>query len=196
VAGRLLVPRRLASRGEVVLTLTAILVQLEDHDIRALILGMGRVVAVSRRIPVLAEATTDLHDLNGRPGWLRFSIRTTAWESRLMKDAVTIVVVHTSRQHGQSLLNVEAGANFLQRVNGPGHFVGPDPPVQRKPIKPGHLPAHAGERVQGNRIMRGSTSVFDLWLNDIRPVHWGDPILRPIGYSPVASTGRVEPKKW
>ena len=61
--GRLLVPRRLASRGEVVLTLTAILVQLEDHDIRALILGMGRVVAVSRRIPVLAEATTDLHDL-------------------------------------------------------------------------------------------------------------------------------------
>ena len=96
-----------ASRGEVVLTLTAILVQLEDHDIRALILGMGRVVAVSRRIPVLAEATTDLHDLNGRPGWLRFSIRTTAWESRLMKDAVTIVVVHTSRQHGQSLLNVD-----------------------------------------------------------------------------------------
>ena len=46
-----------------------------------------------------------------------------------MKDVVTIVVAHTSRQQGQSLLNVgqefrlKAGADFLQRVNEPGHFV-------------------------------------------------------------------------
>ena len=39
-----------------------------------------------------------------------------------MKDAVTIVVFHISRQHGQSLLNVgqdlrlKAGADFLQGV--------------------------------------------------------------------------------
>ena len=59
-----------------------------------------------------------------------------------MKDAVTIVVVHISRQQGQSLLHVgqelrlKAGADFLQRINEPGHFVGPDPPVQSKPIEP------------------------------------------------------------
>ena len=78
-----------------------------------------------------------------------------------MKDAVTIVVVHISRQQGQSLLHVgqdlrlKAGADFLQRINEPGHFVGPDPPVQSKPIEPGHLPAHPGKRVQGDRITRG-----------------------------------------
>ena len=45
--------------------------------------------------------------LNGRPCWLRLSIRSTAWDSRLMKDAVTTVIVHFSRQQGQSLLNVD-----------------------------------------------------------------------------------------
>jgi len=60
-----------------------------------------------------------------------------------MRDAVTIVGVHISRQHGQTLLNVDqhlsldAGADFLQRIDEPGHFVGPDPTVQRKPIEPG-----------------------------------------------------------
>ena len=47
---------------------------------------------------------------------------------KLMKDALTIVVVHISRQHGQSLLNVsqrlKAGADFFQRLSEPGgHFV-------------------------------------------------------------------------
>ena len=52
------------------------------------------------------------------------------------EGALTIVVVHVSRQQGQSLLHVgqqlrlKAGADFLQRINEPGHFVGPDPPVQ------------------------------------------------------------------
>ena len=74
---------------------------------------------------------------------------------------MTIVVVHISRQQGQSLLNVgqdlrlKAGADFLQRVDEPRHFVGPDPPVQRKPIEPGHLPPHPGKRVQGHRITGG-----------------------------------------
>jgi hypothetical protein len=42
-----------------------------------------------------------------------------------MKDALTIMVVHFSRQQGQSLLHVgqdlrlKAGANFLQRINEP-----------------------------------------------------------------------------
>ena len=59
-----------------------------------------------------------------------------------MRDALTIVVVHISRQQGQSLLHVgqefrlKAGPDFLQRVDEPGHFVGPDPPVQREPIEP------------------------------------------------------------
>ena len=39
------------------------IVKLKDHDIRAPILGMGRVVAIYRRIPVLAKATTNRHDL-------------------------------------------------------------------------------------------------------------------------------------
>ena len=40
-----------------------IIVKLEDHDIRVPILGMGREVAISRRIPVLVKATTNRHDL-------------------------------------------------------------------------------------------------------------------------------------
>jgi len=39
------------------------IVKLKDHDIRAPILGMGRVVAIYRRIHVLAKATTNSHDL-------------------------------------------------------------------------------------------------------------------------------------
>ena len=47
-----------------------------------------------------------------------------------MVDTVTIEVAHISRERGQSLLNVdqcfclEAGADFLQRVNEPGQLVG------------------------------------------------------------------------
>jgi hypothetical protein len=53
-----------------------------------------------------------------------------------MNDAVTIVVVHISRQQNQPLLNVgqelrlKAGADFLQRVNEASHFVRPNPAVQ------------------------------------------------------------------
>jgi hypothetical protein len=48
-----------------------------------------------------------------------------------MRDALTIVIVHISRQQGQPLLNVrqqlrlKAGADFFQRVNEPRHFVRP-----------------------------------------------------------------------
>jgi hypothetical protein len=47
---------------------------------------------------------------------------------------VTILVFHISRQQGQPTLHVgqefrlKAGPDFLQRINEPGHFVGPDPP--------------------------------------------------------------------
>ena len=37
--------------------------KLEDHDVRVPILGMGREVAISRRIPVLVKATPNRHDL-------------------------------------------------------------------------------------------------------------------------------------
>ena len=40
-----------------------IIVKLEDHDIRAPILGMGREVAISRLIRILVITTTNLHDL-------------------------------------------------------------------------------------------------------------------------------------
>jgi hypothetical protein len=40
-----------------------IIAKLENHDIRAPILGMGREVARSRRIPVLLIPTSNLHDL-------------------------------------------------------------------------------------------------------------------------------------
>jgi hypothetical protein len=35
----------------------------EDHNIRAPILGMGRVVTISRCIAVLVKSATDMHDL-------------------------------------------------------------------------------------------------------------------------------------
>jgi hypothetical protein len=40
-----------------------IIVKLEDHDIRVLILGMCREVAISRCIRILFKATTNRHDL-------------------------------------------------------------------------------------------------------------------------------------
>ena len=36
--------------------------KIEDHDVRAPILGMSRVMAIACRIPVLAIATTNRHD--------------------------------------------------------------------------------------------------------------------------------------
>jgi hypothetical protein len=47
------------------------------------------------------------------------------------------------------------GADFLQRIDEPGHFVGPDPSVQSKPIELCHFAPHAGKRVQGYSITRG-----------------------------------------
>ena len=75
---------------------------------------MGREVAFSRRIRILFTTTTNRHDLPRTFCWLRFSIRSTACESRLMSDALTIVGVHISRQHGQSLLHSFSEQNFLQ----------------------------------------------------------------------------------
>ena len=40
-----------------------IIAKLEDHDIRAPILGVGREVAISRRIPILVKAASNLHHL-------------------------------------------------------------------------------------------------------------------------------------
>jgi hypothetical protein len=37
--------------------------KIEDHDVRPPILGMGRVMAIARRVPVLVKATTNRHDL-------------------------------------------------------------------------------------------------------------------------------------
>ena len=37
--------------------------KMKDHDVRVLILGMGREVAIARRIPVLVKATANRHDL-------------------------------------------------------------------------------------------------------------------------------------
>ena len=80
---------------------------MEDHDIRISILGMGREVAILRGIPVLANAITDLHDLEQTVLPHPLLDQATARESRLMKAAVTIVVVHISRQQGQPLLGSE-----------------------------------------------------------------------------------------
>ena len=65
--------------GEAILALIVpIIVKLEDHDIRAPIFGMGRVVAISRDIRILVITTTNRHDLPRTAGWLRFSIWSTA----------------------------------------------------------------------------------------------------------------------
>ena len=44
--------------------------KIEDHDVRVLIFGMGREVAIAGRIPVLVKATTNRHDL---PRTVQFS---------------------------------------------------------------------------------------------------------------------------
>src|SRR5215510_5155213 len=59
-----------------------------------------------------------------------------------------MAIVHIPRQPGQATLHVgqclrlEASADFLQCVDEPGHFVGPDLAVQRQPIEPRHLAPH------------------------------------------------------
>ena len=40
-----------------------IIVKIEDHDVRAPIFGMGREVAISRRVRILFKTTTNSHDL-------------------------------------------------------------------------------------------------------------------------------------
>ena len=59
-------PAQWFSRRVTILALAGhylIIAKIEDHDIRALIFGMDREVAISRFIPVLAKATSNLHDL-------------------------------------------------------------------------------------------------------------------------------------
>ena len=96
-----------------------------------------------------------------------------------MSDALTILGVHVSRQQGQSLLHVgqelrlKAGPDFLQSVNEPGHFVGSDPTIQRKPIEPSHFPRTPASVSSAIALRGGSTSAFGFWVNDIQPVHWG-----------------------
>ena len=59
-----------------------IIVKIEDHDIRVPILGMGREVAIFRRIRILFKTTTNLHDLERTVLLAPVSIRSTARESR------------------------------------------------------------------------------------------------------------------
>ena len=62
---------------------------------------------ISRHITVLVNATADLHDLQRTVLLDPLLIRVNcAWESRLMKDALTIAVFGISRQQGQSVLDV------------------------------------------------------------------------------------------
>ena len=55
-------------------------------------------------------------------------------------------------------LRLKAGPDVLRRINEPGHFVGPDLPVQSQPIEPGHFAPHPGKRVQRDRITRGAAN--------------------------------------
>ena len=104
-----------------------IIVKLEDHDIRALILGMGREVAISRGIRILFKTTTNRHDLPRTVLLAPLLDQVNCVRKPVMKDALTIVVFHVSRQQGQSLLHVgqefrlKAGPDFLQRINKPRH---------------------------------------------------------------------------
>ncbi len=169
--------------GETILALVGhflIIAKIKDHDIRVPIFGMGREVASSRHIPVLVIATSNLDDLPRTVLLSPLLDRSTAWERRLMSDAVTIVVVHISRQQDQSLLHVgqefrlKASADFLQRVNEASHFVGTDPPVQRKPVEPAPSRSARRQAYPASSLLRGdSTSAFVFWVNDIRPAHWG-----------------------
>jgi hypothetical protein len=77
--------------------LTLIFVKLEDDEIRAAILGMGRIVAISSGIRILVITTTNRHDLP----------RTVLLDPLL--DQVNCVgksADEVSRQQGQSLLHV------------------------------------------------------------------------------------------
>jgi hypothetical protein len=76
---------------------------------------MGRVVAISRHIPTSSKAHRTFTTFSGRFCCIRFSIRSTARESRLMKDAVPIVV-HISRQQGQPVLDVGQDLRLNQAV--------------------------------------------------------------------------------
>src|SRR4029079_16209398 len=95
-----------------------IFVTLEDYDICAApIFGMAakwRSRATSSRKP--RRTVTTFH---GRFCWLRCSIRSTACKSRLIRDAVTILGGHVSRQEGQSPLHV---SQELRLKAGPDFF--------------------------------------------------------------------------
>ena len=86
------------------------------------------------------------------------------------------MVVQTSRQPllcvGQDF-GLNAGT--LQRINESGHFVGRDPPVQRKPVQPRHLAPHSGERIQRDCITGELHLGFWLVVNDILRGQSGKP---------------------
>ena len=101
-----------------------IIVKLEDHDVRVPILGMGRGSGELAPHPdPRSRPRRTFTILSGRFCWIRCSIWSTACDSRLMSDAVTIVVVRFSRQQGQPLLYVgqdlglKAGADLRKHVN-------------------------------------------------------------------------------
>jgi hypothetical protein len=85
-----------------------------------------------------ASQMANLHDLQRTVLLARLLDQVNCGESRLMKETLTIVVVHFSRQQGQAVLDVgqefrlKAGADLLQRINEPGHFIRSDLPVQRR----------------------------------------------------------------
>jgi|SoimicMinimDraft_17_1059745.scaffolds.fasta_scaffold537146_1 hypothetical protein len=78
-----------------------------------------------------------------------------------MREAVTILLLRISRQHDQPLLNIsqefrlKAAADFLQRKDKSGHFVGRDPPVQRQPVNSAHFHPHPSQRIQRHRMTGG-----------------------------------------
>ena len=113
-----------------------IIVNMKDHDIRVPIFGMGREVAISRRIRILFQTTTNRHDL---PRTVLLAplldqincVRKPADEGRVdhcgCPCLATARPVAVARRSG---VRLKAGPDFLQHINEPGHFVGPDPTVQ------------------------------------------------------------------
>ena len=87
---RLTIERRRITPVVLAPILSLIIVKLKDHNIRAPILGMGRVVTISRAIRILVITTTNLHDFErtGRLAPLLDLINCV--KNRSMKDAVTI----------------------------------------------------------------------------------------------------------
>ena len=75
-----------------------IIAKLKNHEGSTPVLGMSRVVAISRSIPVLFKKTTNLHDLQRTVllAPLLDQVNCVV-ESRLMSDALTIVVVAERR---------------------------------------------------------------------------------------------------